>query len=287
VQFQGALSLLFRRPLTPSNSNYQIVQSNPTPIIWAKGATPSDKNNIPYHNTDRSGGTIVISSGSVTSSGIPVSAWKVVHAFCMATAFLVCFPLGIISARWLKWYQPPLWFRLHQIFQYTGICLTVVGIIIALAVFYSNQQPIHRALGLVAGSLVVFQFINAPFRPPPPKEGEMISHGRQIWNFVHHWTGRSGAVIGIVNVFFGLHSFQVSNSWYVLVAGFIALFLLVALFLAFENFNAQRTAKYETLNRESISQSTYIEPRTSISSSEQRRLLRANKDPNPPGDDEA
>lgn len=108
-------------------------------------------------------------SGSVGTGLDPI----VLHGGCMALAWGVLLPIGILSAIFRRrdddasdW-----WFKVHRTCNSLGVLLTAIGIAIAFAkfdhVFTDGMGPSYRqgVMGITTATLAAVQVINALLRP--------------------------------------------------------------------------------------------------------------------------
>lgn len=51
------------------------------------------------------------------------------------------------------------------------------------------------------------------YRPAPPAKGEKATTRRAIWQFLHHWLGRSAAVLAIANIYYGIIKVGELGAW--------------------------------------------------------------------------
>ncbi|KAL4443838.1 hypothetical protein ABPG75_011575 [Micractinium tetrahymenae] len=201
--------------------------ANPAfPIILAGGHLDSG-GGLMYHD-NRGASTLNLASG--TSSGVQgdspkVNSMKNAHGWLMAIGWGVLIPLGIVTARHGKRWDP-LWFHVHRAVQILGLSCALSGfIIIFIAVKDATGTSVsiyglHRRLGISAMSLGLCQLTALVFRP---HKGTKL---RPHWEFGHHWIGRAAAVVAVANIYEGIINVRHVGTW--AVATYSVIFGLIA-----------------------------------------------------------
>ena len=157
----------------------------------------------------------------------PFFTTEMVHGILMFLAWGICFQVGAVIARYAK-FANPLWFYLHICFQLSGLFIAVIGFVFS---FLNRSKPLfpHAIIGIIAMALVLWQPINALYRPEHRK-GEKDSIFRWIWYFLHMLTGRFALLLGLVNISLGLFliisPLPIWIIWYVLLFCYVV-FLVV------------------------------------------------------------
>ncbi|KAL4579311.1 hypothetical protein LXL04_015452 [Taraxacum kok-saghyz] len=207
----GVITLEFTRPLDPNcdpktriECNNIIEPTTPLKLIWAMGAkwsaghlTQSNVHSVKSSKPVR----VSLTRGSAEAEEDlrPVLA---VHGFMMFLAWGILLPGGILAARYTKHLTGEIWFKIHVYSQYSGLVITFLGILFAVAELRGfHLESLHVKFGILTILTGCIQPINAYFRP---KKNENPSPKRAIWEFVHMYTGRSAIVIGIFALISGM-----------------------------------------------------------------------------------
>ncbi|PSC69354.1 alpha beta-hydrolase isoform B [Micractinium conductrix] len=187
------------------------------PVIVAAGFLDSDEpqgGNLQYH-ANRGATTIDFAagtSGGVTGDSAEVKRLKNAHAWLMVTGWGILIPIGILTARHAKRWDP-LWFHVHRAVQVLGLSCALAGFIIIFSAVEQatgssvSSYTVHRRLGISAMSLGLFQLTALLFRP---HKGEKL---RPYWEFVHHWVGRAAAVVATANIYEGIINVKHVGMW--------------------------------------------------------------------------
>ena len=92
----------------------------------------------------------------------------------MTIAWGVLLPLGVMFSRFYRHVEPKtgpraFWFVHHQIFQYTGVLLALIGFILALYMCRNKGHFVstHARVGLAVMIMGLLQPLNAFIRPAP------------------------------------------------------------------------------------------------------------------------
>jgi hypothetical protein len=134
-----------------------------------------------------------------------VAPVKIAHGVLMAVSWGIALPIGVIIARFYRHKEPTTgpfawWFIRHQIFQYSGVIMSLTGFGLALYMKWqtSHFDSVHAKLGLTVMIVGCLQPLNALVRPKPntPK--------RPLWNFFHKNLGYVAVILAIPTIFLGL-----------------------------------------------------------------------------------
>ncbi|CAL5041681.1 unnamed protein product [Urochloa decumbens] len=241
----GAIIFEFTRPLNPSCSGKVeckniIDPTTPLKVIWAMGAQwstgPLSLKSMHSDTSNRPIRILLLSGLAEAVEDLrPVLA---VHGFMMFVAWAILLPGGIMAARYLKHAKGDLWFQAHTYLQYSGIAVMLLGVLFAVAELRGfSFKSRHARIGAVTFTFACVQPINAYLRPHNTENRERSSGNRILWEYLHHFTGRSAAIAGIVALFTGLqhlgHRYGSKNikgltCW--LILWFLSLALLTAYF---------------------------------------------------------
>jgi len=153
----------------------------------------------------RGSAAVDFSTGIATSRVSTTDQLKTAHSILVSLGWLIFIPFGALFARYGKDFPEKVWFKVHVGCQVTGFFLSLVGILIIIGAIQTPALVTpHHVIGFILLLLSVFQVVYAGLRPPSPKEGEIKSLRRSIFEIVHRWSGRICIVLGIINIFFGL-----------------------------------------------------------------------------------
>ena len=220
VDAAGLTTLLFSRPLTLSASSAAfpfgtISSLGSNTLIEAHGPLPSTPNSVSYHGANsRAADSVSFASGAVVEVTSDIDRWRSAHAALMTLSFGLLFPLGIISARFLKGFGP-IWFGLHRAFVLLALALLIAGFAIAINKLNTGLHLTHRGIGIFVCSAMLFQLLNAMLRPHPPAKGEQPTTLRRAWEVLHHWNARIAYVLAIVNIGIGFNILQPATRYVV------------------------------------------------------------------------
>jgi hypothetical protein len=131
-----------------------------------------------------------------------------VHGSLMLISWGFLLPTGTLFGKFFKHRPDGLWFKVHIVCQVSGLLLAIIGWIIALVNFqvfadtgYNNYR--HGILGMVVMCLGLFQPINAVLRPHAPKDGEVATTGRKLWEIAHKSLGYVALILAVVTISYG------------------------------------------------------------------------------------
>lgn len=136
----------------------------------------------------------------------------IIHGAVMIIAWLVCAPIGIISATLFKKSRdaPYDWFSTHRALLTAASVFTVIGFLIMVANFGFALDNLHTQVGFAVVIMAILQPISGVLRPHiepgEPKESKRIA-----WEYGHQWFGRltvflaagaaiTGIQIGFANI---------------------------------------------------------------------------------------
>ena len=190
-------------PASPSAAKQNFESSGYTRIIYAYGYS----NSFAKH---AKAGSIEINF--VTGeSYIPIDVFKVVHGSLMVLAMGILLPGGVLVARFTKLREPTtgpgaFWFLYHQVLQYSGLVVMLLGF--GMAVYFQERDGnahfrcMHCMLGLGVVISAVMQPVNAWMRPS--KE----SKWRSLWEKLHKGSGWFLLLQSAVTIFLGIYALQ-------------------------------------------------------------------------------
>ncbi|MFS7996775.1 putative DOMON domain, cytochrome b561/ferric reductase transmembrane, DM13 [Helianthus anomalus] len=209
----GVITLEFTRPLDPNcnrkerkECNNIIEPTSPLKVIWAMGAkwssdhlTESNMHSVKSNKPVRV--SLIRGSAEAEEDLRPVLA---VHGFMMFLAWGMLLPAGILAARYTKHLPGDIWFKVHVYSQYSGLAITFLGILFAVAELRGfHLGSVHVKFGILTILMGCIQPINAYFRPKKP-ENENPSSKRVIWEYIHMYVGRCSILVGVSALITGM-----------------------------------------------------------------------------------
>ncbi|XP_064938227.1 cytochrome b561 domain-containing protein At2g30890-like isoform X3 [Musa acuminata AAA Group] len=159
-----------------------------------------------------------------------------VHAFLLWASVGFLMPVGIIIIRMSHRVECikslKVLFYAHLIVQIMAILLATAAAVLSLINFENSFDNTHQRIGLAVYAFIWIQPIIAFFRPH-----RCVCMGikmRSAWYFVHWLLGTGVCVLGIANVYVGLHAFHERTSrsvrpWVVLFTTEVSLFAFIYL----------------------------------------------------------
>ena len=158
------------------------------------------------------GGSLAVpAEDTLDCTGGSYQPYQYIHGTLMMTSWGVLLPLGVISARFLKYQggDPPTWFKFHRQLQITGLTLAVIGWVVALSQFDvfragGGTSFIHGVLGMLVMTLGILQPIGAFFRPHAPQPGEPRSTARRVFEIAHKGGGYTAVTLAVFTILLGV-----------------------------------------------------------------------------------
>jgi len=169
-------------------------------------STHDTVNALAYHSCNaKSTYVINLNDGTGRRGGFN-NPQKNTHGILMLVGWGLFIPLGMIFARYGREQFPEgLWFKFHQFFMFSGMCLTTAAFVISWVMVdgvYFNTS-FHSQLGIAIMLLGYTQFFMGAFRPHK-EEGEKAEGLRKVFEIVHPNIGRLLIVAACVNIFAGI-----------------------------------------------------------------------------------
>ncbi|KAI3696637.1 hypothetical protein L6452_29074 [Arctium lappa] len=210
----GVITFEFTRALEPNcNGNKQIECKNiieptsPLKVVWAMGAQWSEnhltKSNMHSSTSSKPVRVSLIRGSAEAEQDLrPVLA---VHGFMMFLAWGMFFPGGILAARYMKHVNGDVWFKIHVYSQCSGLTITFLGILFAVAELRGfHFGSLHVKFGVLTLLLGCIQPINAYLRPLKAPDDEEPLPQRIVWEYAHAYAGRFAVLLGIAAIFSGM-----------------------------------------------------------------------------------
>ena len=123
-----------------------------------------------------------------------VSSLIIVHAICLAGAFLLLFPLGVVALRWFAS------FRSHWMLQVLATLICILGLILAITFSamdpeYDSFNQAHQIIGMIAVVGLLIQMLLGISHHKQYKKMEQ----RTWYSHAHLWVGRLVVALGMFN----------------------------------------------------------------------------------------
>ena len=180
-------------------------------------------------------------SGEVVESD--TETLKNVHMWFAAVSWGFLIPVAILMPRYFKPHTT-WWFNFHRGLAVLGFLMGVATLVLGFEANggWETDLPVHRNLGLtctILGFLQMFSLINWL---RPTKDHKY----RPYWFFVHVWFGRSAAVIGIANIYYGIINVEELGTWaWATYTGVLGAIVLVAVIMEVVNWRLHKQVKDE------------------------------------------
>ncbi|CAN0464209.1 unnamed protein product [Ascophyllum nodosum] len=241
TQADGVTTLTFVRPLSPSGDGKQVLSiEEKTTWLYAWG----DGNDFKEHEQDGSF-DLSLRSGAIVATDVDGSKKEFAHGWLMVLSWGVCFPLGIMFARFSPNFAK-IGFPVHRALQSLGAVLALAGFFVAVS-FTSDSgshhfDNSHGKSGLILAVFLPLQVGAAVLRPKklsgdarvprpdgtaPPKESKI----RLAWQFAHIGLGYIAAVWGLLQCLGGFYELDgISDDWaavYLLLLAVIVMIFLI------------------------------------------------------------
>merc|ERR1711871_1067281 len=187
-------------------------------LVWAFGGSNSKS-----RHSERGSMTVdLVAPGQVSnttnSTGDSDDLYKskaviwLAHGVCMALAWGIMVPLGIIIARYFKGVPPSkAWFYRHQGVQMCAVVIAVAGLVCGVmgkGKTDAHFSTPHSYSGLFAMLVALMQPLAICLRGHKPAAGEQADTQRRLWECTHKWGGRLGAIAALFNVTLGTFNYS-------------------------------------------------------------------------------
>ncbi|KAJ0971677.1 hypothetical protein J5N97_019636 [Dioscorea zingiberensis] len=154
------------------------------------------------------------------------------HALLLWLSIGFLMPLGILIIRMSNRVQCcrklKVLFYCHLILQITAVLIALAGAALSIKNFENSFENTHQKIGLGLYAFILIQPLIGFYRP---QRGVKV---RSLWYFAHWLLGTGVCIMGIINIYVGLHAFHAKTSksvklWIVLFTAEIFIFVLVYL----------------------------------------------------------
>ena len=189
------------------------------PLIYALG-TISSSGSLEKHTLSDSGDgqldLLVGLPGATNGDGEidpPISVndgLAIAHMWIASITWGVIIPLTIMISRYLQPHKT-VWFTLHRVFAVCGLILALVAVFLGFKANngWETTKPVHRNLGITCTVLGLVQAFSLIPVVRPKKDHKL----RPYWFFGHAWIGRSAAILGISNIYYGIIHVEELGTW--------------------------------------------------------------------------
>nr|XP_043637304.1 cytochrome b561 domain-containing protein At4g18260-like [Erigeron canadensis] len=130
----------------------------------------------------------------------------VVHGFFLWASMGFLIPIGILTIRLSngeeRGRRTRILFFIHAVTQILSVILVTAAAILSVRNFSNDFNNMHRRLGVALYGFVFLQALNGILRPSRDNKR------RSLWFFAHWFLGTSVSLLGIINVYTGLHAYQ-------------------------------------------------------------------------------
>ena len=185
-----------------------------TQFIWAYSADGNTAALAQHSGATRGAKSINLKTGKASVAETSVKATMFLHGVCMALAWSVLLPSGVLVAHFEREKEGTFngvkyWFGYHRTVQYIGWFVQLLGFVFVV-VYVSAKGGVHFGglhtyIGLAVTILGTLQPLNAYFRPHAAEEGKAKSSKRQYWEWLHKGSGYIACILGVLNVLIGVY----------------------------------------------------------------------------------
>lgn len=155
------------------------------------------------------------------------------HAFLLWASLGFLMPIGILVIRMSQRVECgqklKVLFYCHVILQTISVLLATAGAVLSIKNFENSFSNAHQRTGLALYALILIQPLIGLCRP---HRGIKV---RSLWYLVHWLLGTGICIIGIINIYIGLHAYHVKTSrsvrlWTVLFTAEVAVIAFIYFF---------------------------------------------------------
>lgn len=156
----------------------------------------------------------------------------ILHGFLHWASMGFLMPVGILIVRMSNREECgkklKILYYCHVILQVASVLLATAGAIMSMKNFENSFNNTHQRIGLVLYGIILVQPLIGFCRP------QRGARGRSVWYFAHWILGTGVTILGIINVYTGLHVYQRKTSrstwiWSYLFSAEIALIAFIYL----------------------------------------------------------
>lgn len=165
------------------------------------------------------------------------------HMWMATISWGFIIPIAILMSRYFKPHTT-YWFTIHRALASLGYLMAVVTLVLGFEANggWETDKPVHRDLGLACTVLGLVQMFSLINWLRPTKDHKL----RPYWFFVHSWLGRSAAILGIANIYYGIIYIEELGTWaWASYTGVLGLIVLVAVVMEVVNWRMHKKVKNE------------------------------------------
>lgn len=193
---------------------FQLATSQPSDRLIYSLGSPNFLPQWPSYqlqqHIDQTSVQINYGTGQIVVQTSPYIGLKRTHGAMNMLAWGILAPVGVMSARYFKKWDPT-WFYSHVLIQILafalGVAAIILGIVLEGVLNVGDTITRHKIIGiavLVLGCLQVTAILARP---------EKGSKARKYWNWYHHYAGRVLIILAVANIFYGLSLGHEGVSW--------------------------------------------------------------------------
>ena len=185
-----------------------------TQFIWAYSADGNTAALAQHGSNTRGAKGVDLKTGKASVTKTSVKATMFLHGVCMALAWSVLLPSGVLVAHFERKKEGTFngvkyWFGYHRTVQYIGWFVQLLGFVFVVVYVSAKGGKhfggLHTYIGLAVTILGTLQPLNAYFRPHAAEEGKAKSSKRQYWEWLHKGSGYIACILGVLNVLIGVY----------------------------------------------------------------------------------
>ncbi|KAK9067560.1 hypothetical protein SSX86_011671 [Deinandra increscens subsp. villosa] len=139
-----------------------------------------------------------------------LSTQIIIHGFLLWASMGFLIPIGILTIRLsnkeVQGRRLRIMFFIHAVTQIVSVILVTAGAVLSVKNFSNTFNNMHRRLGVALYGLVLLQALSGLLRPS--RGGK----NRSIWFSAHWLLGTTVSLLGIINVYTGLHAYHERSS---------------------------------------------------------------------------
>ncbi|XP_076943775.1 cytochrome b561 domain-containing protein At2g30890-like [Bidens hawaiensis] len=139
-----------------------------------------------------------------------LSTQIIIHALLLWASMGFLIPIGILvirlSNREVQGRRLRIMFFIHAVTQIMSVILVTAGAVLSVKNFSNTFNNMHRRLGVALYGLVLLQALSGLLRPS--RGGKT----RSTWFYTHWLLGTTVSLLGIINVYTGLHAYLKRSS---------------------------------------------------------------------------
>lgn len=228
TQADGVTTLTFVRLLQPEGNGKQLLTATDEATwLYAWGGS-----NTFVQHTVEGAFALSLDSCDVRNAVNSGNAKQHAHGWLMVIGWSVCFPVGILFARFSESFAT-VGFPVHRMLQTLGFLLALAGFFVAVSFTedfdLDHFDNPHALSGLFLTIFMMLQVVAAVFRPHPPPKDPTPAHPRnghqeapkppkpstlrRAWSLSHRAVGYSLVVWSILQCYSGFGELTLKDGW--------------------------------------------------------------------------